>query len=285
MADPKLLSATQIAAHNSPRDCWIVVAGQVWDLSEFAPEHPGGAGGKFLPHTPLAVPDRPLRIRRKTDEPGTVILKYAGRDATEAYSQVHGSLLLSQTLTSSKLRGTLDPNTPWSEPPPSSSGNAHPPRLDGKKPPLFSLLSSHDFESVAAKTLTPKTWAFYSSAATDLITARANKSFFDRMWFRPRVLRDVRRVNTRCEVLGVASELPLFVSPAAMARMVHPSGERGIAAACAGKGIVQCVSGTVTLRVRVTPCSGDGGGFVGIFPVQSTDSTVMTGIYQRLLFY
>ena len=83
----------------------------------------------------------------------------------------------------------------------------------------------------------------------------------------------------------MASELPLFVSPAAMARMVHPSGERGIAAACAGKGIVQCVSGTVTLRVRVTPCSGDGGGFVGIFPVQSTDSTVMTGIYQRLLFY
>ena len=44
MAELKLLSAKQIANHDSSKDCWIVVAGQVWDLTEYVPKHPGGAG-------------------------------------------------------------------------------------------------------------------------------------------------------------------------------------------------------------------------------------------------
>lgn len=138
--------------------------------------------------------------------------------------------------------GTLDTSTideSWSKPPPSENPTV---QLSHEKPPLFTLLSSHDFETVARKTLSPKTWAFYSSAATDLITANANKSFFDRIWFRPRVLKDVLKVDTECHFQGLRSSLPLFVSPAAMAKMVHKSGEKGIAGACAKKGIVQCVS-------------------------------------------
>ena len=46
MAEPKLLTAQQIAAHNSIKDCWIVVDGQGWDITDFAPEHPVGAGSK-----------------------------------------------------------------------------------------------------------------------------------------------------------------------------------------------------------------------------------------------
>lgn len=46
MADPKLLSVQQIAAHNSIKDCWIVVDGQVWDITDFVSEHPGGAGSE-----------------------------------------------------------------------------------------------------------------------------------------------------------------------------------------------------------------------------------------------
>lgn len=44
----KLLSAQQIATHSNPRDCWLVIEGQVWDLTEFVPEHPGGAEGELL---------------------------------------------------------------------------------------------------------------------------------------------------------------------------------------------------------------------------------------------
>lgn len=44
MAEPKLLSTEEIAKHNTAKDLWIVVDGQVWDMTEFAPEHPGGIG-------------------------------------------------------------------------------------------------------------------------------------------------------------------------------------------------------------------------------------------------
>lgn len=42
MADQKLLSAQQIAEHKTPNDCWIVVDKQVWDMTDFVDEHPGG---------------------------------------------------------------------------------------------------------------------------------------------------------------------------------------------------------------------------------------------------
>lgn len=172
----------------------------------------------------------------------TVILQYAGRDASQPYNEIHAPSLLTKTLTSSRLVGTLDTSTisdSWAKPPPQQNPQV---QLKNEKPPLFTLLSTHDFESVAEKTLAPKTWAFYSSAATDLVTHRANQSFFDRIWFRPRVLRNIRTRDTSGKILGQNVELPIMCSPAAMAKLVHPDGEKAIARACQSKRIIQCVS-------------------------------------------
>jgi cytochrome b involved in lipid metabolism len=55
MTQSKLLSVSEISKHNSDADCWIVVDGQVWDITGFAPDHPGGPGsqsrvyGRVLP--------------------------------------------------------------------------------------------------------------------------------------------------------------------------------------------------------------------------------------------
>lgn len=32
----------QFKKHSSENDCWIVVNGDVWDITEFIPSHPGG---------------------------------------------------------------------------------------------------------------------------------------------------------------------------------------------------------------------------------------------------
>ena len=110
------------------------------------------------------------------------------------------------------------------------------------KPDLFKLISTHDFEKVAEKTLTTKAWAFYSSAATDLVTHHANSNFYRRIMLRPRVMRNVTEASTRRSILGCPSTAPFFVAPAAMARLAHPDGECAIARGCACEGLIQCVS-------------------------------------------
>ncbi|GIZ41882.1 hypothetical protein CKM354_000517100 [Cercospora kikuchii] len=112
----------------------------------------------------------------------------------------------------------------------------------GEKPDLDSLISVHDFEDVARNALAPKTWAFYSSAATDLVSHQANLMCHRKLLLRPRVLRDVRKVKTKRKILGHESSIPVFFSPAAMAKLAHPEGEIAVARACGNQRIVQIVS-------------------------------------------
>ena len=36
------LTYDEVAKHSSADDCWIILYGKVYDLTEFIPEHPGG---------------------------------------------------------------------------------------------------------------------------------------------------------------------------------------------------------------------------------------------------
>jgi L-lactate dehydrogenase (cytochrome) len=47
MAEENLISVEEISKHNTPEDCWIVVDGKVWDITDFAPEHPGGGKSMY----------------------------------------------------------------------------------------------------------------------------------------------------------------------------------------------------------------------------------------------
>ena len=40
------VSTQEISQHAQADDIWIVVNGKVYDVTDFAPEHPGGADGK-----------------------------------------------------------------------------------------------------------------------------------------------------------------------------------------------------------------------------------------------
>lgn len=42
----KKVSVAEIRRHGTQHDIWIVVNGEVYDMTEFAPEHPGGEESK-----------------------------------------------------------------------------------------------------------------------------------------------------------------------------------------------------------------------------------------------
>lgn len=49
----KLVSADEISRHSTPSDLWIVIEDTVWDVSAFAPEHPGGLACTYSRATSL----------------------------------------------------------------------------------------------------------------------------------------------------------------------------------------------------------------------------------------
>lgn len=40
----KMLSAQEVAQHASANSCWVIIAGEVYDVTNFLNDHPGGAG-------------------------------------------------------------------------------------------------------------------------------------------------------------------------------------------------------------------------------------------------
>ncbi|GAB1729819.1 hypothetical protein NU195Hw_g8789t1 [Hortaea werneckii] len=119
---------------------------------------------------------------------------------------------------------------------------AEPATEDVSKPALSSIISVHDFEDVARHSFSEKAFAFYSSAATDLVSHNANLMCQRKLLLRPKVLRNVKDVTTKRSILGSDSSAPFFFSPAAMATLAHEEGELAVARACGNEEIIQMVS-------------------------------------------
>lgn len=226
-----MLTIDDVAKHNSRTDCWMTVRGNVYDVTEFLEHHPGGSEGTYEIHQDLVY----------ILTPTIVLLSYAGGDATGAYDSVHMPELIEKNPPSSiKILGPIDTkNLPMTT---DLSAQNNSPILKQTKPPLDTLINSYDFEAVAEKTCSPKAWAFFSSAATDLISMRLNKEAFNRVLFRPRVMRNNKDVDTATTILGIKTNAPFFIAPTAMAKMIHEDGELAVSRGAGAEGIVHIVS-------------------------------------------
>ena len=139
---PNKLSGEEIAKHNSRDSCWVVIHGKAYDVTEFLPEHPGGP---------------------------KIILKYAGKDATEEYEPIHPPDTLDKYLDQSKHLGPVEMSTVQKE-----EKEADPDEEDRQKriermPILEQCYNLMDFEAVARNVMKKTAWAYYSSGADDEI--------------------------------------------------------------------------------------------------------------------
>lgn len=69
-----------------------------------------------------------------------------------------------------------------------------------------------------------------------------NTDVFRRVFFRPRVMRDVSAVDTSTEFLGVKSSIPVYVSPTARNGLGQPEGEVAVTRGAGATGIFQVLS-------------------------------------------
>lgn len=201
----------------------MIIHGIVYDVTDFLSSHPGGV---------------------------KAILSLAGQDATEEYDPIHPPGTLEESLEGSQILGPVDPSTITTIMPMPSLTSLSPEKDKSKNdiPPLEEQLNLDDFAITAKKVLSPKAWAYYFSASDDLLTKQHNNTAYQQILLRPRIFKDVREVDTRTTICSSPVAFPVFVAPAAMARLAHPSGEAGIAEACGREGVLQCVSNNASLK-------------------------------------
>lgn len=107
---------------------------------------------------------------------------------------------------------------------------------------MHALLNLDEIEAVATKKISRKAWAYYYSAGDDLISKNLNNKVYKNILLRPRVFVDCVKCDTTTTLLGHKFGTPLYVSPAALARLGHPDGEKGIAKGISSFGALQVIS-------------------------------------------
>ena len=144
------LTGTEVAKHNSASDCWVIVHGKVYDVTEFLPEHPGGS---------------------------KIILKYAGKDATEEFDPIHPPDTLDKYLNKSKHLGPVDMSTVVKQVLQDSPEEQERLKRIEEMPLLEQCYNLMDFEAVAKRVMKNTAWAYYSSAADDEIVSSLSVSY------------------------------------------------------------------------------------------------------------
>lgn len=213
-----MIELAELNKHNTSDSCWVILYGKVYDVTNFLSDHPGG---------------------KKS------ILKLAGQDATEEFDLIHPPGTLEDNTNKLKYVGEVDRSELDEK---TISNDTDPHQQNVTLPALEAQLNLDDFEATAYKLLNEKAWAYYHSASDDLITKRYNNEIYKTVLLRPRIFQDVTKVNTESSIAGYKTKLPIFVSPAAMARLAHPSGEKGIAHACGKQGVMQMISNNASMK-------------------------------------
>ena len=220
----KTYTFDEVQQHRSAESCWVILYGNVYDVTSFLPDHPGGS---------------------------KIILQLAGTDATEEYDPIHPPGTLEESLPAQAKLGSIDASTlPQEEKAPAQSINGTQskeliPIPDNTPSTLEECLNLDDIEALATKKISPKAWGYYYSAGDDLVSKTFNNTVYRSILMRPRIFVDCTNCSTSTTLLGqhkLKVDVPFFVSPAAMARLGHPDGEHGIGQACGKFGALQVIS-------------------------------------------
>jgi 4-hydroxymandelate oxidase len=99
-----------------------------------------------------------------------------------------------------------------------------------------------DLQQRARELLPDDAYAYYATGAGPESTLAANLAAWSELTLRPRVLRDVSRVDLSTTVLGEPVPHPILVAPTAAHRLGHPDGELATARGAAQSGSLMVIS-------------------------------------------
>lgn len=206
------ISVKEVMLHNNVNDCWIVLNGEVYDVTSFIGNHPGGAAR---------------------------LLEVAGKDATNKFLQVHSPEVLDRMkghlVYIGKLKGSFAHTI--------SEEELRIEEMKVKIPPIERIFNLSDFEAVAKQVLPKSTFTFYATGSSDEFTLRENHYAYGRVFFKPRILQDIDPAEVDCSttLLGAEVDAPFYISGFAGSKLAHPLGERNLQVAAYNANVMEMV--------------------------------------------
>src|SRR6202163_2361210 len=100
----------------------------------------------------------------------------------------------------------------------------------------------HEIVAKARANLNQNDWDYIVGGTETETTLRRNRMALDSIAFRPRVLRDVSKVDTSVEVLGRKLRLPIVLCPVGSLESFHPGGAEPVVKAAAEFGCAHMLS-------------------------------------------
>lgn len=202
----------EVMLHNNVNDCWIVLNGEIYDVTSFIGKHPGGAAR---------------------------LLEVAGRDATAKFLQVHSQEVLDRMknhlIYIGKLKGRFELVV--------SEEELRIEEMKAKIPPIERIFNLSDFEAIAKQVLPKSTFTFYATGSSDEFTLRENHYAYSRIFFKPRILQDIDPSEVDCSttLLGAKVDAPFYISGFAGSKLAHPLGERNLQIAAYNANVMEMV--------------------------------------------
>ncbi|MBI3108750.1 MAG: alpha-hydroxy-acid oxidizing protein [Candidatus Rokubacteria bacterium] len=116
----------------------------------------------------------------------------------------------------------------------------------------------HEIVKAARQNLEPGPWDYLIGGAETETTLRRNRQALDSIAFRPRVLRDVSRIDCTSALFGRAVRLPVLVAPVGSIETFTPGGGATAAKAAAEFGIPLMLSSVCNPGLEAVAAAADG---------------------------
>jgi isopentenyl diphosphate isomerase/L-lactate dehydrogenase-like FMN-dependent dehydrogenase len=104
------------------------------------------------------------------------------------------------------------------------------------------FMNLHEVVHKARQNLNQNAWDYIVGAVETETTLRRNRMALDSIAFRPRVLRDVSKIDTSTEILGRKLRLPIVLCPVGSLESFHPEGAEPVVKAAGEFGVSHMLS-------------------------------------------
>jgi isopentenyl diphosphate isomerase/L-lactate dehydrogenase-like FMN-dependent dehydrogenase len=130
-----------------------------------------------------------------------------------------------------------------------------------------------EFETLAMERLPKEEYDYIAGGATDEISVDRNRRAYESWALRPRVLRNVSKLDLSTTVMGTKVNLPVLIAPCGGHKRAHPEGESATYRAAAACGTIFAVSANSNVTFEELAKAASGHLWLQLYPFQDREVT------------